>query len=145
MGKYMHTILVPIDGSKQARRALKYAIKLLNEGFKAEIHIIHIQPIVLPLGELPLIDADLIAQAQQEQGEKILKSAGALLNKAAIAYHQHFEIGPIASRIVNYAKKHGCDTIVMGSRGMGALGNLLLGSIASQVIHLAEIPVTLIK
>ena len=33
----------------------------------------------------------------------------------------------------------------MGSRGMGALGNLVLGSIANQVVHLTEIPVTLVK
>lgn len=141
----MHTILVPIDGSEQARRALKYAINLIKEGFTADIHIINIQPIVLPLGELPLIDADLIEKAQQEQAKKLLKSAGALLDKAALKYSKHFEIGPIAGSIVNYAKSHSCDSIVMGTRGMGAFGNLVLGSIANQVIHQAEIPVTLIK
>lgn len=141
----MHAILVPIDGSKQARRALKYAINFVKAGFPADIHIINVQPIVLPLGELPLIDADLIEQAQQEQAKKLLKSAAALLDKAEVKYSKHFEIGPIASSIVNYAKSHSCDSIIMGTRGMGAFGNLVLGSIANQVIHLAEIPVTLIK
>jgi len=141
----MHAILVPIDGSKQARRALKYAIKFVKAGFPADIHVINVQPIVLPLGELPLIDADLIEQAQQEQAKKLLKSAATLLDKAAVKYSQHFEFGPIAGSIVNYAKSRSCDSIIMGTRGMGAFGNLVLGSIANQVIHLTEIPVTLIK
>jgi len=141
----MHSILVPIDGSEQARHALKHAIKSIKEGLQAEIHILNVQPIVLPLGELPLIDADLIVKAQQEQAKKLIKSASTLLDKADLKYTQHTEIGPIASTIVDYAKTNACDSIVMGSRGMGALGNLVLGSIANQVVHLTEIPVTLVK
>ncbi|MFN5167526.1 MAG: universal stress protein [Pseudomonadota bacterium] len=37
------------------------------------------------------------------------------------------------------------DGIVMGSRGMGALGNLAFGSVATKVVHLADVPVTLVK
>jgi len=47
--------------------------------------------------------------------------------------------------IVDYAKANKCDHIIMGTRGMGAFGNLVLGSTANQVVHLAEIPVTLVK
>ena len=141
----MHSILVPIDGSKQSRHALKHVIKSIKEGLQAEIHILNVQPIVLPLGELPLIDADLIEKAQHEQAKKLLKSACALLDKADLKCTQHAEIGPIASTIIEYAKAHSCDSIVMGSRGMGAFGNLVLGSIANQVVHLTEIPVTLVK
>lgn len=141
----MHSILVPIDGSEQARHALKHVIKSIKEGLQAEIHVLNVQPIVLPLGELPLIDADLIEKAQQEQAKKLLKSACTLLDKAGLKYTHHSEIGPIASTIVEYAKAHACDSIVMGSRGMGALGNLVLGSIANQVVHLAGVPVTLVK
>jgi nucleotide-binding universal stress UspA family protein len=141
----MHSILVPIDGSLQARHALKHVISSIKEGLQAEIHIINVQPIVLPLGELPLIDADLIEKAQHEQAKKLLKSACDLLERSELKCTQHSEVGPIASTIVDYAKKHSCDSIVMGCRGMGALGNLVLGSIANQVVHLTEIPVTLVK
>ncbi len=141
----MHSILIPIDGSEQARHALKHVIKSITEGLQAEIHILNVQPILLPLGELPLIDADLIEKAQQEQAKKLLKSACSMLDKANLKYIQHAEIGPIASTIVDYAKTHACDSIVMGSRGMGAFGNLVLGSIANQVLHLTDLPVTLVK
>ena len=103
------------------------------------------QPIILPLGEFPLINADLIEKAQQIEAKKLLKSACALLEKAELKYIQHAETGPIARTIVDYAKTHACDSIVMGSRGMGAFANLVLGSIANQVVHLTDIPVTLVK
>ncbi|MGZ8982638.1 MAG: universal stress protein [Methylotenera sp.] len=141
----MHSILIPVDGSKHARKALKHAIEAVKEGLMANIHVINVQPVILPLGELPLLDAELIEKAQQEQAKKVVKSACKLLDDAGLKYTKHFEIGPIASTIVNYAKAHGCDSIIMGTRGMGALGNLMLGSTANQVVHLAEIPVTLVK
>lgn len=51
-------------------------------------------------------------------------------------------IGDAATKIVRVAKSERVHTIVMGTRGMGALGNLALGSTAIKVIHLAEVPVT---
>lgn len=55
-----------------------------------------------------------------------------------------------ALRAVDYAiaraaRRLKCESIVMGTRGMGTIGNLFLGSVATRVIHLARIPVTLIK
>ena len=43
------------------------------------------------------------------------------------------------------AEELGCDEIIMGTRGMGAIGNLVMGSVATKVVHLAGIPVTLVK
>jgi len=141
----MHSILVPIDGSEQARRALQYAIKSIKEGMQKEIHVLNVQPIILPLGEFPLIDANLIEKAQQQQAKKLLKSACGLLDKANLKYTCHSEIGPIASTIIDYAKTYACEGIVMGCRGMGALGTLVLGSVTNQVINLTKVPVTIIK
>ena len=54
-------------------------------------------------------------------------------------------IGDVPKVLANYAEENGCDGIVMGTRGMGAIGNLVLGSIATKVIHLTKVPVTLVK
>ncbi len=141
----MHSILIPMDGSKQAQRALKHAIATIQEGLVADIHVINVQPVILPLGELPLLDYEMVEKAQQAQAKKLLKSACRPLDKAGLKYTQHFELGPVASTIVGYAKTHNCDSIIMGTRGMGALGNLVFGSTANQVVHLTDIPVTLVK
>jgi nucleotide-binding universal stress UspA family protein len=50
----------------------------------------------------------------------------------------------VAATVVAHAKEHGCDGIIMGTRGMGS-SEALLGSIARQVIYLAEVPVTVVK
>jgi nucleotide-binding universal stress UspA family protein len=47
--------------------------------------------------------------------------------------------------IARFARERGCDQILMGTRGLGAIGSLLLGSVATKVIHLADVPVLLVK
>ena len=54
-------------------------------------------------------------------------------------------IGPVAETIARTALGQNCDGIVMGTRGLGAAAGALLGSVASQVVHLADVPVTLVK
>ncbi len=141
----MHSVLIPVDGSSHARKALKYAISTIKEGYLADIHIINVQPLVYPIGELPLFNIEQIEESQRDQAKKVINVAGRLLSEAGLKYTKHFELGPIASTIVSYAKTHGCDSIIMGTRGMGPIKNLVLGSTANQVVHLAEIPVTLVK
>jgi nucleotide-binding universal stress UspA family protein len=53
--------------------------------------------------------------------------------------------GQVAKTIADVAREEGVGQIVMGTRGLGGVQGLLLGSVATQVIHLAEVPVTLIK
>ena len=141
----MHSILIPVDGSISARRALKYVISSIKEGLQAEIHLINVQPDVFPMGDLPLMDIDLIERSQHEQAKKAIRSAGRILKNAGISCTKSISTGPIANKIISYAKDHGCDSIVMGSRGMGIIANVILGSTSSNVVRLAKIPVTLVK
>ena len=141
----MHTILLAVDGSKHAMNAVRHAIASIKEGLVADIHVINVQPVMVMLGEPLIYDYEQIEKTQELQGESVLKEACKLLDEAGLKYTKHFEIGPVSITIVDYAKAHGCDNIIMGTRGMGAFGNLVLGSTANQVVHLAEIPVTLVK
>lgn len=141
----MHSMLIPVDGSKPAKRALRYAITTIKEGLRAEIYVLNVQPDVFIMGDLVMMDVDLIKKYQEEQASKILKDAVNLVTKMGLNCHKAMLHGPIAPSIANFAKSHGCGSIVMGTRGMGMLGNLVLGSTANQVVHLAKIPVTLIK
>ena len=69
----------------------------------------------------------------------------ALLDKAGIPYTAAVLVGPVAETIVDYAQKNGCEKIVMGTRGLGALGSVLLGSVTSRLMSLTDLPVTLVK
>jgi nucleotide-binding universal stress UspA family protein len=54
-------------------------------------------------------------------------------------------VGPIAETIVGHAKKLKADLIFVGTRGMTATANALLGSVATKVLHISPVPVLLVK
>jgi nucleotide-binding universal stress UspA family protein len=62
-----------------------------------------------------------------------------------VVHAVHLERGELPEAIEAIARRIGCDLIVMGTRGMGAAGNLVLGSVATGVIRCADRPVTLVK
>jgi nucleotide-binding universal stress UspA family protein len=136
-------LLVAVDGSLPALNALQFAAALLHGREQGLIHLINVQPLILPLGEYP--DFDTLEKAQRQYAQNILKHAKHALMDTHIPVISHFEIGPVAEGIINCAHTHKVDHIIMGTRGMGALGNLCLGSVANRVVHLANLPVTLIK
>lgn len=139
----MHSILVPVDGSKHALNALKHALSILQAGLASQIHVLNVQPIIVPLSDF--YDYDIIEKAQHDEAEKAMRSACKLLDKAGIDYIKASKIGPVATTIVDYAKSKKCGLIIMGTRGMGSLGSLIMGSTSNQVVHLTKLPVTLVK
>jgi nucleotide-binding universal stress UspA family protein len=62
-----------------------------------------------------------------------------------VPYEKEILIGNIAEVIARRADELGCDGIVMGTRGMTAIGGLVMGSVATKVVHAANVPVTLVK
>jgi len=68
-----------------------------------------------------------------------------LCRKAQARFVARAELGSPAETIDRVAREVGAYQIVMGTRGLGSLGNLFLGSVATKVVRLAQIPVTLVK
>jgi nucleotide-binding universal stress UspA family protein len=142
----MHKFLVPVDNSDNALRALQYAIRLAKEGGPTELVIVYAHEPPIVYGEIAVyMPEERAKELQREHSEDILKPAIEMATSAGVSYTSEILIGDIAKSIVAAAEKHGCDGIVMGTRGMGAVGNLVMGSIATKVIHLAQVPVTLVK
>jgi nucleotide-binding universal stress UspA family protein len=81
----------------------------------------------------------------REEGEKMLSGARPLLDAAGIRYAPHILVGQIGPTIVDHAHRTGCNMIYMGTRGMTALSNMVMGSIATRVLHLAHVPVVLVR
>jgi nucleotide-binding universal stress UspA family protein len=74
-----------------------------------------------------------------------LAPARAKLEAAKLSYQYHISVGVPAEAIVQYANQHEVDQIVMSYRGEGGLQALLLGSVVSKVLHLANCPVLVVK
>jgi nucleotide-binding universal stress UspA family protein len=141
----MNVLLVPIDGSESSLNALRSALAMLNNGRDGQLHVISVQPPILSGNVKRFISSEIIDGYYAEEGEKALEGARELLNGSDAAATISVQVGSVAETIVDYAKKHGCNHIVMGTRGMGRVKGLLLGSVTTKVLSLADIPVTLVK
>ena len=138
-------ILLPVDGSDCSNRAVDYLIKL-HKSFKdgVELHLLNVQPSVS--GNVSsFVGGDAINKFHQEEAMKELQAAMRKLDAAKVKYQHHIGVGEPAEVIAGYAAEKGSDQIVMGTRGMGSVSNLVLGSVATKVIHLAPVPVLLVK
>lgn len=138
-------VLVPVDGSAGSNRAVAYVIDLARCVRAVEVHIANVQP-PLTYIETLVSPAQMLADYWgNTAGREAVRSACSLLESAGVAHAVHLEHGELAETIETIARRHECDLIVMGTRGMGAVSNLVIGSVASGVIHCADRPVTLVK
>ena len=138
-------ILLPVDGSAHSDRAARHLVALLQGCSGHTVQLLNVQaPIDAPevLGHMRASEVEAM---QETRGGDALVSARALLDAAGIDYTPAVLIGPIAETIVRYAAEQHCDKIVMGTRGLGALGSALLGSVTTELLSLTELPVTLVK
>ena len=137
-------ILVPVDGSANAERAVKHAIEIGKACQTAEIHLLNVQPPVR--GDVSsFIGGGTIENWHREEAEKALAGAKKLLDGSGLSYKVHISIGNPGDVIAGFAKKLACTQIIMGTRGLGSALGLLLGSVAQHAISHVDVPVTLIK
>ncbi len=139
-------MLVAVDGSDSARRALEYAIREAKAARDLRLHLLNVQvsPEIhgLALEHLP---PEQWHVDHQEAGRQVIGPAEKLVEQAGLACSGSVVVGAVAQTIVEQADRLGCDHIVLGTRGMTALKDLVLGSVAQKVVHLAHCPVTLVK
>lgn len=137
-------ILVPVDGSANALRAVEFAASLAKGRADARVELVNVQAPVGQAVSMFVARAD-IKGYQREEGMKALASAVDLLKREGIAHGHHIGVGRPGEVITAFAAELKCDHIVMGTRGLGSALGLLLGSVATDVIHHATVPVTLVK
>ncbi len=139
-------ILVPVDGSDNALRALEYAISTAGlYRDPIEIHLLNVQRPVVSGNVRSFISQEQLHSYYEDEGTAALKAARERIDGSGIAHSAHVAIGEEPASISQYSTQHDCKLIVMGTRGMGNIANLLLGSVATKVVHLAPVPVVLIK
>jgi nucleotide-binding universal stress UspA family protein len=141
----MGKLMVPIDGSEASIRALEHAIALAK-GRGVELSLLNVHPDPIVYGEIQVyVPMDRLLEEQRKHSEALLAPAMQKVKTAGVPHTIEIESGDAATTIARRADTLKCDGIVMGTRGMGAIANLLLGSVAAKVVHLANVPVTLVK
>ena len=137
--------LLPVDGSLPALRAVDYVVReAARDTVAPAIILVNVQA---PLASdvTRFVDSVVVQDYHREAGEAALASARARIEAAGLACSAHILIGETAPSIVDFARKHHCSLIIMGARGLGSVFGVLLGSVTNRVVHLADLPVLVVK
>ena len=102
--------------------------------------------ILLPVdGSEAAIDSEVLERVTGAVGARALKSAEALFDAAGLAFEREIGSGDPVPTLLEIAQRYGCEAIVMGARGRGALRSALLGSVSQAVLQASALPVTIVK
>jgi nucleotide-binding universal stress UspA family protein len=142
----MNTLLVPSDGSPNSIRAVSHAVEMVKERVSpTEIELLHVLDprTFTSLGQT--FKDDSWQRERPAEVDRVLGPAEQIVREADIPYRICWRVGDPVDEIAAEAKEKSFAGIVLGTRGRGAIANLLLGSVTSRVACLVDVPVTLVK
>lgn len=141
-------ILVPLDGSATSERGLREAIKLAT-GQQATLFFLHVVDDFRMLVEMTSVRSyDEMLKGLRHYGLEILAKARHAAEEAGVhreSLLREVTNERVAQVIVDQAKQHGCDLIVMGTHGRRGVSHLVLGSDAELVLRESPVPVLLVR
>lgn len=140
----MRKVLIAVDGSHHAMAAVHWVIDDARARGPVGVFLLNVQPAAIPY-QTRGIAKETIEAIAQEHGADLTLAARESLQTAGLDYSWAILQGEPAHVIVAAAEERDCDTIVMGSRGLGTVAGLFLGSVAIKVLHLSSVPVVLVK
>lgn len=136
-------ILVPVDGSKNSFAAFVHAVAMARS-FGAEISVFYVSPLSQQVPSYDQVKGTKIPANSSTDPAGFAKTViGEALKHIPedIPVRTYTEIGEPRIVITEFAQKHHYDMIVIGSRGLGTISSLLMGSVSSYVVHHATCPV----
>ena len=142
MNSFYKKVLVPVDGSDNARLACDHAIAIARSA-NLELVLLHCY------GELPATiggDArdEIIAEAEAE-GNALLAPFKKKCDENGVSCKPVVHNGSASRTIVHVAQEQGCDLIVMGSRGLSDFSGMVMGSVSHRVLQHATMPVLIVR
>jgi nucleotide-binding universal stress UspA family protein len=137
--------LVPVDGSSASERAVRHVITLVKGRQPIEVHLLNVQEKADALELRRFMKPAEIRHSQLEHGAAALQRAKKLLDRAGVKYREHVLLGDPAEQIARFARRERFDKIIMGTHGRSGITAMLMGSVASKVLHHSTVPVTLVK
>lgn len=140
-------ILAPVDGSGPSSRGLNEAIQLAKEqnATLRLLHVINDFPIMVELSDS--INFEAVREGLRQSGLALLERASKQAASEGVKTETQLvdqRSGRAADAIVEDAKDHGCDLIVIGTHGRRGMSRMLLGSDAERVLRQSTVPVLLV-
>ena len=141
----MRKFLLPVDGSESSRCAARHIAERVLDGEALELHLLNVQVRrhVYP-GLRNVVSQAKIDEYAQSQADIAIGLVIPILDELGIRYSTHIGFGNVEFGIADHVQRLACEHVVMGTRGLSALAGFALGSIATRVITLVDVPVTLV-
>jgi nucleotide-binding universal stress UspA family protein len=139
-------ILVPVDGSPHAKKALEHAIiqAKMSGSSITTMYVVHTR-VYGAAQEAGFVTIAPLIHDLEEYGKRILSEAQGTCQAAGIGTNTFLVHGLPADEIIKKAETEKYDMIVIGSRGRTAAKSFLLGSVSNRVSHRAKCPVLIVK
>ncbi|MGG1369100.1 universal stress protein [Priestia megaterium] len=131
-------ILLAVDGSEHSKRAAKHAINVasLVQGAKVE---------VISVIDLSKVKTEVLHGELKQKRHQALEEIKSTFEKENVSYELKIERGDPGPTIVWYANKHDFDLVIIGSRGLNSLQEMVLGSVSHKIAKRVHCPVMIIK
>ena len=142
----MTHILLPFDGSNHARKAVDYLLARVQGGRPMKVTLLNVQELPYMHGDETVVSmTDSIGRNLIEAGKRLLTGPAEKFKAAGADVAVVVRSDDPGRAIAEQAAATGCDEIVMGTRGLGRISEMVLGSVAYKTVHLVKVPVTLVK
>jgi nucleotide-binding universal stress UspA family protein len=139
----LNKILVPLDGSRLAERALDPAV-ILARATGAELHLMRVTaPLIRHVGSERY--EQLALTLNENEAKMYLSDELSRLSEAGVVLSAHTTVGPIADEIITFSQQHRIDLIIMSSHGRSGPGRWVFGSIAEKVLRQATCATLVIR
>ncbi|MCY9445151.1 universal stress protein [Bacillus haynesii] len=135
-------ILLAADGSKHSERAADHAIHLASMSKQAVVDVIYVLDYAKAKHEV--LHSENRAELDRERRSRLL-SIENKFKQSAVPYQMTMQHGDPGPTIVSYANHHDVDIVIIGSRGLNTLQEMVLGSVSHKVAKRVKCPVLIVK
>lgn len=136
-------ILVPMDRSPMAKRALEHAVSMHPDARFTVLYVIDY--IEESYGARALVGSDELRDRAEDRATDLFEEAVEIADEQGVKIDTESVVGDPSREIVAYAEEHDIDQIVIGSHGRSPMSRILLGSVAETVTRRAPVPVTVVR
>jgi nucleotide-binding universal stress UspA family protein len=138
-------ILLAVDGSAHTKKMLAYLATHEDVFGKADEYVaFHVQ-MALPPRVRSAVGKEVVTKYHSDEAEKVLGPVCKFLARHDMTVKSSWKVGPPGETIAKFAQEGKFDLVVMGSHGHGALMNLVMGSVATQVMANCKVPLLIVR
>lgn len=136
-------ILVPMDSSPLAARALEHALTMYPEDRITVLYVVDY--IEESYSARALLGTEELRDRGEERAAEVFETATEIADGYDATVETRTVFGEASREIVSYAEEHDVEQIVIGSHGRSPVSRLILGDVAKDVVRRAPVPVTIVR